>query len=379
MSKTIFLTGGTGFLGSYLGYQFLVDGHHVIFLARASKNQSAKERIQEKISYFRGVFAEHAEKFGSWEVVEGNIEREHLGLSEHTLQKLQTIDEIWHAAASLGFRKKEQQRNEITNITGTKNLFALAEALRVKKIFHISTSYVIGKDDFLPEAELQKEPSFNNAYEKTKFLGEQFVYQWARTHKGEARVVIFRPSIIVGTAVITPSKPFGYYNFLMALERIRKTYPFNFFPFPFFYPLNRFLNIVSIDDAVCLMLAIARMDTSTQKLTIYNIVNPNPPSFRMIFHETFKAYNFTVPLIGIPAALLPIFFKAVFIISKVFSPLRPLSVAFHFFGFYLIQKKSFSTDKSQQFFGICNFEQKSVIDSQRLHKKIIKGFRRVWT
>ena len=379
MSKTIFLTGGTGFLGSYLGYQFLTEGHHVIFLARASKDQSAEERIREKISYLRNVSSQHPKKFGSWEVIEGNIDRKNLDLSVRAIQKLQMVDEVWHLAASLGFRKKEQSRNQKTNITGTKNLFTFTETLRVERIFHISTAYIIGKDEFLPEAELQKKPQFNNTYEETKFLGEQFIYQWVREHKGMPRVVIFRPSIIVGTRTITPSRPFGYYSFLAALEKIRKVYPFNFIPIPFFYPVNRFLNIISIDDAACLMLAVARVDTGAQKLAIYNIVNPNPPTFDLIFRETFRAYNFTIPLIGISPALLPIFFKIVFIISKVFSPLRPLSIAFRFFGFYLVQKKNFSTDKSRRFFAICNFDQRSIIDSKRLHKNIIRGFQELWT
>ncbi|MBO7447088.1 SDR family oxidoreductase, partial [bacterium] len=43
--KTVFLTGGTGFLGGHLGREFLSRGWHVLYLARAKRTVSAKDRV----------------------------------------------------------------------------------------------------------------------------------------------------------------------------------------------------------------------------------------------------------------------------------------------------------------------------------------------
>ena len=51
MAKQIFLTGSTGFLGSYLCHTLLQEGHRVVALARPSKTATSRERVVETLRH----------------------------------------------------------------------------------------------------------------------------------------------------------------------------------------------------------------------------------------------------------------------------------------------------------------------------------------
>jgi len=68
--KTIFFTGGTGFVGSNLALHLLKTGYRVIFLARGNKKNSAKERIENALNL---VDANSHFFNDSYEIVDGDI------------------------------------------------------------------------------------------------------------------------------------------------------------------------------------------------------------------------------------------------------------------------------------------------------------------
>ena len=48
-SSRILLTGGTGFIGSFLGHRLLEEGYRVLFLVR-KKERNSRLRIQDRLS-----------------------------------------------------------------------------------------------------------------------------------------------------------------------------------------------------------------------------------------------------------------------------------------------------------------------------------------
>ena len=68
-SKSVLLTGGTGFIGSFLGMRLLEEGYKVFFLARRKNNKDARERIRERLSMISPAASKYANQ---WSVLEGD-------------------------------------------------------------------------------------------------------------------------------------------------------------------------------------------------------------------------------------------------------------------------------------------------------------------
>jgi nucleoside-diphosphate-sugar epimerase len=109
MSKTLLLTGGTGFIGSHLATRLLQEGHFVYFLARADRHLSAEGRI------LRALAPLLTSAKDQYRVLQGDLT---LPLEIDA----RDIDEVWHCAASLSFKGTERVKTFAANVTGTKNL-----------------------------------------------------------------------------------------------------------------------------------------------------------------------------------------------------------------------------------------------------------------
>ena len=122
------ITGGAGFIGSYLTDELLQAGHQVIILDDLSTGR------MENISLL-------ADKPG-FEFVEGTI------LNEYLVDKLvEKIDIIFHLAAAVGVELivKNPLQSLTTNIKGSEIVLEMAHRYR-KKLLITSTSEVYGKN-----------------------------------------------------------------------------------------------------------------------------------------------------------------------------------------------------------------------------------------
>ncbi|MDD5431896.1 MAG: SDR family oxidoreductase [Candidatus Omnitrophica bacterium] len=196
--KTIFLTGGTGLLGSYLLKIFLENNHKVFALSRSSKEKTSQNRILEVLKFWDTKFQPD-----NLVILEGDVGKDNLALSNQTLQELRdSVEEIYHSAAITDLNRPI---NEITNInvTGTKRILDLSDSFAknglLKKINHISTAYVYGNyHNKFTEKDLDVGQGFDTNYEKTKFEAEKIVVEFRK--KG-LWVDIFRPSMIMGDSI----------------------------------------------------------------------------------------------------------------------------------------------------------------------------------
>ena len=141
-SGTIFLTGGTGFLGSHLAVHLLCRGYRVVMLARKSNHMGAEERVIQLLSWF----AISPNRGWKLEVIEGDIEKPDLGLGRETHDRLaRSIDEIIHAASNTSFAERKRHQVESSNITGLRNVLELARQSKCGFFHYISTAYVAGE------------------------------------------------------------------------------------------------------------------------------------------------------------------------------------------------------------------------------------------
>src|SRR5689334_11787667 len=122
--KRIFLTGATGFLGSHLAGRFLSDGYAVSVLARGSKTDSARERVQAVLQDIGSVPLDRLS------VLEGDISQPRLGLSKADFNRVvSSTDEVWHCAASLSFLPEDRDEIFKMNVGGTRNVLEVVERI----------------------------------------------------------------------------------------------------------------------------------------------------------------------------------------------------------------------------------------------------------
>jgi len=197
----IFVTGSTGYLGSYV-VAGLLSGHRdkLNLLVRAKTEKEARERLWTSLQLHFG-FPEFMEYLDTrTRIFRGDLTGEHFGLHEdayHTL--VDTTDSLIHCAASLN-RKSEKQCLNV-NLRGTLEVIQLARRAQdrhgLRRYSHVSTVAVAGKrkDEVVTEdTAIDWERSDYDPYARTK----KFCEHLANRLLPDVQRTIFRPAIVLG-------------------------------------------------------------------------------------------------------------------------------------------------------------------------------------
>ena len=189
--SVIFLTGGTGFIGSHIAVELLKRGYFVVFLCRPKHDLGAHERVQKVLEWHGLPYNKN------FKVVSGQVDEPRLGLDDEVYTYLlENVDEIWHCAADTSFPERKRKQAEKVNVQGTLNVLKLAEESKCYFFHHMSSAYVAGKvrgrclEKYVPQRQ------FYNVYEETKHIAEGHVLETCG--REGIRVNIYRPSITYG-------------------------------------------------------------------------------------------------------------------------------------------------------------------------------------
>ncbi len=197
----IFLTGSTGYLGSYLvaglfaGYPDKLN-----LLVRAKSEQAARERLWQSLQQHL-EFPEFQELVNARvRIFRGDLTGERFGLHDEEYHALvDSTDSILHCAASLN-RKSEKQCLNV-NLRGSLEVIQLARRAQnhhgLRRYSHVSTVAVAGKrqnevvteDNAIDWARSDYDP-----YARTKKFCEHMVHQLLP----DVPHTIFRPAIVMG-------------------------------------------------------------------------------------------------------------------------------------------------------------------------------------
>lgn len=193
----IFLTGGTGFLGTVLLRDLLIKGHAVTALVRPKQGVGPAARIKGRLLDYDPGFNFDKYLGHSLLVVEQGQGSEYLGLDKKSFLKYAGLaDMIIHNAACTQL-EAEWGIYEKVNIQGTRQAIEFAANTASKSLAYTSSAYVAGtRTGRVTEDELVLEGGFRNGYEKSKAMAENEVRK--AVLNGKIRAMIFRPSIIVG-------------------------------------------------------------------------------------------------------------------------------------------------------------------------------------
>ena len=192
----IFVTGGTGLVGSHLLLELCKSGRQVKALKRESS------RLDQVLTIFSYYTDNAKQLFDSIEWVDGDI------LDYFSLEKLlHGVSEIYHCAAIVSFDKKDRNRMISNNVEGTSNLVNAAIENGVKKICHVSSIAALGRlqGGRLVTEETNWIPTKkNSAYSDSKFFSEAEI--WRGIEEGLDAVIV-NPSIIIGPGNWDSSSP----------------------------------------------------------------------------------------------------------------------------------------------------------------------------
>jgi thioester reductase-like protein len=197
----IFLTGSTGYLGSYLA-SGLLTGHagRLNLLVRAKTDQEARERLWQSLQLHLGFPEFFAYLNDRVRIFRGDLTGERFGLDDAEYRALaESTDSVLHCAASLN-RKSEKQCLNV-NLRGSLEVIQLARRAQnhhgLRRYSHVSTVAVAGKrqnEVVTEDASIDWARSDYDPYARTKKFCEHMVHQLL----SDVPHTIFRPAIVMG-------------------------------------------------------------------------------------------------------------------------------------------------------------------------------------
>jgi long-chain acyl-CoA synthetase len=197
----IFLTGSTGYLGSYLVAGLLTEHRDKLnLLVRAKTEQEAHERLWTSLQ-LHFAFPEFREFLNTRvRIFRGDLTSDLFGLSDDEYQALvDSTNSLIHCAASLN-RKSEKQCLNV-NLRGTLEVIQLARRAQnrhgLRRYSHVSTVAVAGKrqnEVVTEDPAIDWSRSDYDPYARTK----KFCEHMANQLLADVPKTIFRPSIILG-------------------------------------------------------------------------------------------------------------------------------------------------------------------------------------
>ena len=199
---SVFLTGATGYLGSYIATNLLREHkkERLALLVRAKDTEHAKRRLWKSLQLHMEF-----DKFQKFmdkrvDIFLGDLTSPDLGLSEGEKERLtQSMTSVIHCAASLNRKSAKSCFN--VNLRGTLEIIKMARLAQdhhgLRRFSDISTVAVCGKrqDAVVREREIVDwSLSDYDPYARTKKFCEHMVHELLP----EVPKTIFRPSIVLG-------------------------------------------------------------------------------------------------------------------------------------------------------------------------------------
>lgn len=183
----IFVTGGTGLVGSYLLFELTKKGERVRVLIR---DKNGPSRIEK---FFSCLTPDKDHQMSLIEWVEGDI----LDISALDTA-LSGIGQVYHCAGLVSFCKHDHARMMKVNSEGTANIVNLCLKHGIRKLIYVSSVAALGQPEngnLVDENSVWKISGQNSGYAISKYSAEREV--WRGIEEGLDAVIV-NPSVILG-------------------------------------------------------------------------------------------------------------------------------------------------------------------------------------
>ena len=199
----IFITGGTGFIGSYFVRCLAHTEHQLVCLARKTSNVSGLKEADATI-----VYGDVTDKTSLREGMQG-------------------CDWLVHLASNFTLWTPERRVYQEVNIKGIRNVMESALEAGISKVVHVSTAATFGGTQWPIREDSQPGEECPSEYAQTKREGDNIAWELYR-EKGLPLVVIYP------TAVVGPNDPKAAGRYIKNLARgrmpaqilVHQTFPF---------------------------------------------------------------------------------------------------------------------------------------------------------
>jgi dihydroflavonol-4-reductase len=185
--KPVFVTGGTGLLGSHLIFTLISQGEQVRAIHRKTSNRETLEKV---IGYYKGD-ADKLLNLVEW--IECDICD-----YDRLEQTMLGVEIVYHCAAAVSFENRNKDYVLDNNIKGTSNIVKACFANKIRKLCHVSSISALGAYDgeaMVNETHSWDEAGYRSPYGTSKYLSEKEV--WKGISNG-LNAVIVNPTIILG-------------------------------------------------------------------------------------------------------------------------------------------------------------------------------------
>ena len=266
--ETIFLTGFPGFIAERLVERLANPDTRFFLLAQRQFLDKAIQTARE-IARTADVSPEN------FTIVEGDITKKNLGVSEKDLSLLQRETTDVHHLAAVYDLSVEKDLAHRVNVEGTRHVNEFVKRLpNLRRYNYVSTCYVSGKrEGVIYETELEHDAGFRNFYEETKYLAELEVEKL----KNDLPVTIFRPSVVVGDSKTGETAKYdGIYYLIQYLRNAP-----NLLRFVNVGNKNVRLNLVPVDFVVEAMAVLAKDENAVGKTIA--LADPDPLTTEQMF------------------------------------------------------------------------------------------------
>jgi dihydroflavonol-4-reductase len=253
-SNMLFLTGATGYLGSYILLDLLQNGFSVRAMKRPHSSMEQVNRV------FRSFCPDPSALLSTVEWVDGDTQDIYSLMS-----CMRDVETVVHCAGIVSYERKDRKRLHEVNVEGTANMVNASLHSGVKKFLFLSSVASLGFEGdgkMITEKTVWKNSKLHAYYTISKYNGEKEV--WRGREEG-LKVIVVNPSLILGFGDISH----GTYRFF---DRIKKGLSF--------YPggANGFVYVKDVSKACTVLL---RNETQNEKF----ILNAENLSYRDFFKK----------------------------------------------------------------------------------------------
>lgn len=173
----VLVTGGTGFIGSYLIRLLIKNGYRVRALRRAGSPMDLVQEVADRVEWVDADVTDIV-----------------------TLQDAFTgVTHVCHCAAMVSFHPRDVQRMMNINVEGTANIVNFSLDYGVQKLIHISSIAAFGRSKERPNLDEKcqwVQSKSNSQYAISKYRSEQEVW---RGHAEGLPVAILNPAVVIGS------------------------------------------------------------------------------------------------------------------------------------------------------------------------------------
>lgn len=269
----VFITGATGFIGSYIARHYLADGHPVSALKRPESSYGMLADVADRVTWYEGDVLDVP-------ALETAIQvgRDPGG------------QDVIHSAAIVSFVPRDRDRMERINVEGTANVVNVCLKAGVRKLGYVSSVAALGRPAVkgmkpgesvvIDERQKWEDSPGNSVYAKTKYRAELEV--WRGVAEG-LNAVMVNPSVVLGAGDWSRSS-------LQLIKYVNDERPF--------YPAG-LANYVDVLDVVDALTGLMQSDVTAQRY----ILNGGTIPYRELLEQIAVALGKRPPGMRIPPAL----------------------------------------------------------------------------